>query len=170
MKQIQNMWTMDYLCETCVYKNTLMWVINFSETGPLMWRAALLKRPDTGKDWRQKEKGWQRMRWLVSITDSINMSLSKLQEIMKGRGAWSAIAHGVIESQIWLSDWTTTLYLLETFSLYVFIYVHVYVCVYICFCVCIYIYIYIYIYSMAYLKSWHNFSYPFKSFKWRCPL
>ena len=119
------------LCETCIYKNTLMLVINFSETGPLMWRADSLKRPDTGKDWRQKEKGWQRMR-IVSITDSINMSLSKLQEIVKDRGAWSATAHGVIKSQIWLSDWTTTLYLLKTLSLYVFIYIYV----------CVYIYIY----------------------------
>ena len=70
MKQIQNMWTMEYLCETGVCKNVL---INFSETGHLMWRADSLKRPDTGKDWKPKERGWQRMRWLVGITDSINV-------------------------------------------------------------------------------------------------
>ena len=144
MKQIQNMWTMEYLCETGIYKNVL---INFYETGHLMWRADSLKRPDTGKDWRPKERGWQRMRWLVGITDSINVSLSKPQEIVKDRGAWCATAHGVIESQTWLSDWTTTLYLLQTFSLYVFIYIHVcvYVYIYIYVCVCMYIYIYIHI-------------------------
>ena len=57
---------------------------------PILWppdvRSQLIgKDPDAGKDWRQKEKGWQRMRWLDSITDATYMSLSKLWETVKGR-------------------------------------------------------------------------------------
>ena len=58
------------------------------------------KDPDTGKDRRQKRRGQQRMRWLDSITTSVDMNLSKLQEIAKGREAWHATVHGV--AKIWL--------------------------------------------------------------------
>ena len=55
--------------------------------------------PDAGKDWRQKEKQWQRMIWLYSVTDSMNMTLNKPQEIVEGRGAWHASVHRVSSSE-----------------------------------------------------------------------
>ena len=62
------------------------------------------------------EAGWQSMRWLKSITNSMDVNLSKLQEIVEDRGAWLAVVHGVAKSQKQLSNWTTTKINAKNFS------------------------------------------------------
>ena len=58
-------------------------------------------------EWRRR-RGRQRMRWLDGFTDSIDMSLSKFQDMVKDREAWLAVVHEITKSQTWLSDWTAS--------------------------------------------------------------
>ena len=71
------------------------------------WSSNTLKTLILGKIEGKRRRRWQRMRWLDSITDSMDMNLSKLREILEDRGAWHAIVQKVAKSRTWLSNWTT---------------------------------------------------------------
>ena len=77
--------------------------------GHLMQRVnSLEKTLMLGKIEGRRRREWQRMRWLERITNSMDMNLSKLWEMVKNREAWYATVYRVGKSQTWLSDWTTT--------------------------------------------------------------
>ena len=87
----------------------LMLKLKLQYSGHLMGRATHWKIPWCLERLKAGgEEGWHRMKWSDSITDSVDMNLSKLWEIVEDRGAWRAAVHGVTESQIPLTDWTRT--------------------------------------------------------------
>ena len=95
----------------------LMLKLKLQYFGHLMQRAdSFEKTLMLGKIEGRRRRGWQRMRWLVGITDLMDMGLSRLWQLVMDREAWCSVVHGVTKNWTWLSNWTEMIWSQERFE------------------------------------------------------